>query len=36
LLGGLLGTVDGLIDDLIKPLALSSGSDQGMTIRLIN
>jgi hypothetical protein len=36
LLGGLLGTVDGLIDDLIEPLVLSSGSDQGITIRLIN
>ena len=36
LVGGLLGTVDALINDLIKPLNLSSGSNQGINIRLLS
>ncbi|MBH0131031.1 sigma-70 family RNA polymerase sigma factor [Salinibacterium sp. NK8237] len=36
LLGGLFGTVDSLINNLIKPLQLSSGSNQGINVRLID
>lgn len=36
LLGGLFGTVDGLINKLIKPLNLSSGSNQGIAITLLS
>ena len=36
LLGGIVGTLDGLINDLIKPLSLSSGNTQGLNIRLLN